>query len=147
MALIVDVAKQYSPTFSDIKDMYLRFDWIRVYPKYQILRFGVNGYLNKESGQTMRNAEYEQVKAVDAVFGTTAIFAQGDVMLVSHTENREAFINPQSSPMEPKFVWIDIYSMKLDDLKLENLSVEYLYPKLYELLKHDTRFSNIRDEV
>jgi hypothetical protein len=147
MALLVDLDKAYSHTFSDVKDMYLRLDWIRVYPKYKILRFVVNGYVCKESGQTMRQAEYEQVREIDGIFDTTAIFARGDVMLMSHTQNREAYVQPQSSPMEPKYVWSDIYSMKLDDLHIDELSVEKLYPKLYELLKLDTRFKNIRDDI
>jgi len=147
MALIVDLAKEYSPTKSEIKNLYLRFDWIRVYPKYRILRFVVNGYLSPESGQAMRENEYEQVRMVDTVFNTTAIMVQGDAMLVSHTQNREAFNHPQSSPMEPRALFTDIYSMKLDDMSIDTLDTEVLYPYLYSLLKLDTRFANVRDEV
>lgn len=61
MGLYADISGQHTSTKVDMKDVYLRINQVNIYPKYGVIKIAVSGYLNKESGQLLRNPEYESV--------------------------------------------------------------------------------------
>jgi len=147
MGLIVDIAKEHSQLKTALTDLYLRFDWVKIYPKYGIIKFVVAGYYDVTSGQALRAVEYEQNRYIDSVFQTNAVEVVNGELLLDSGRYRDQMSTPGSSPGEPIALWRDVYSMKIGDLAVENFSPEVLYPRLYEVIKVDPRFTNIRNEL
>lgn len=147
MAILVDIDAAYSPLKTSLKGLYLRLDWVKVYPKYKIVKFIVKGYLDDVSGKSMRDVEYEQFKYIDAIFKTNSVEVANGEVLIDSSRYRDNFTTPGSSGNEPMALWEDVYSMKVADIPVSALDVDVLYPYLYTALKADPRFSNVRDEL
>jgi hypothetical protein len=60
--------------------------------------------------------------------------------------NRDEMIPPQA-PDEPLPIFRDIYTIKMTEANASAMTVESLYPILYNALKADPRLNNVRDDI
>lgn len=148
MGLFADMDGQYTATKVAMNDVYLRINQVNVYPKFGVIKISVFGYVNKESGQLLRNDEYELTKYVDSVYQTTGITLTHDEQItMGFLVNRDAMSPPMQSPMEPVPIFRDAYTIKLTEANASAMTVDSLYPILYNALKADPRFGNVRDDL
>lgn len=147
MGLFADISSAYTSTKVAMNDVYLRINQVNVYPKYGVIKIAVSGYLNKESGQLLRNPEYEMARYVDTVYQTTGMSITNDAQItMGYMVNRDEMIPPQA-PDEPLPIFRDIYTIKMTEANASAMTVESLYPILYNALKADPRLNNVRDDI
>ena len=148
MGLLADIDGIYTSTRVLMKDVYLRINQVNVYPKFGIIKIALFGYVNKQSGQILRNDEYELAKYIDSTYATTGITLTNDEqMTMGFIVNRDVTNPPLQSPMEPIPVFRDIYTMKLSETNASAMTVDTLYPIVYAAVKNDPRFTNVRDDL
>ena len=147
MGLFADINGAFTSTKVAMNDVYLRINQVNVYPKYGVIKIAVSGYLNKESGQLLRNPEYEMARYVDTVYQTTGMSITNDAQItLGYMVNRDEMIPPQA-PDEPLPIFRDIYTIKMTEANASAMTVESLYPILYNALKADPRLNNVRDDI
>ena len=147
MGLFADINGAFTSTKVAMSDVYLRINQVNVYPKYGVIKIAVSGYLNKESGQLLRNPEYEMARYVDTVYQTTGMSITNDAQItMGYMVNRDEMIPPQA-PDEPLPIFRDIYTIKMTEANASAMTVESLYPILYNALKADPRLNNVRDDI
>lgn len=147
MGLFADINGAFTSTKVAMNDVYLRINQVNVYPKYGVIKIAVSGYLNKESGQLLRNPEYEMARYVDTVYQTTGMSITNDAQItMGYMVNRDEMIPPQA-PDEPLPIFRDIYTIKMTEANASAMTVESLYPILYNALKADPRLNNVRDDI
>lgn len=152
MGLIVDIKGDYNFTRTDLKDVYIRIETLQVYPKQNAVRANVTGFINKESGQLMKQVEIAGVKEVEEFFFTNEILNGMSAPIF----DRDSFIPPQTG-QEPQPVFRDYYTIYLKDAEgnVKNeykdlLLVDYegIYSTFYlKMRQFETRFTNIRDDL
>jgi len=148
LGIFADIDGAFTTTRVPMKDVYLRINQVSVNPKFQVVRISLFGYVNKDSGQLLRNEEYEMARYIDSVYQTTGISLTNDAQItMGFLINRDASIPPAQSPMEPTPIFRDVYTVKLSELNASAMTVSALYPHLYTALKADPRFQNIRDDL
>lgn len=147
MGLFADINGAFTSTKVAMNNVYLRINQVNVYPKYGVIKIAVSGYLNKESGQLLRNPEYEMARYVDTVYQTTGMSITNDAQItMGYMVNRDEMIPPQA-PDEPLPIFRDIYTIKMTEANASAMTVESLYPILYNALKTDPRLNNVRDDI
>lgn len=147
MGLFADINGAFTSTKVAMNNVYLRINQVNVYPKYGVIKIAVSGYLNKESGQLLRNPEYEMARYVDTVYQTTGMSITNDAQItMGYMVNRDDMIPPQA-PDEPLPIFRDIYTIKMTETNASAMTVEALYPILYNALKADPRLNNVRDDL
>lgn len=147
MGLFADINGAYTSTKVTMNNVYLRINQVNVYPKYGVIKIAVSGYLNKESGQLLRNPEYEMARYVDTIYQTTGVSITNDARItMGYMVNRDEMIPPQA-PDEPLPIFRDIYTIKMTEANASAMTVESLYPILYNALKADPRLNNVRDDI
>lgn len=147
MGLFADINGAFTSTKVTMNNVYLRINQVNVYPKYGVIKIAVSGYLNKESGQLLRNPEYEMARYVDTVYQTTGMSITNDAQItMGYMVNRDEMIPPQA-PDEPLPIFRDIYTIKMTEANASAMTVESLYPILYNALKADPRLNNVRDDI
>lgn len=147
MGLFADINGAFTSTKVAMNNVYLRINQVNVYPKYGVIKIAVSGYLNKESGQLLRNPEYEMARYVDTVYQTTGMSITNDTRItMGYMVNRDEMIPPQA-PDEPLPIFRDIYTIKMTEANAQAMTVESLYPILYNALKADPRLNNVRDDI
>lgn len=147
MGLFADINGAFTSTKVAMNNVYLRINQVNVYPKYGVIKIAVSGYLNKESGQLLRNPEYEMARYVDTVYQTTGMSITNDAQItMGYMVNRDEMIPPQA-PDEPLPIFRDIYTIKMTEANASAMTVESLYPILYNALKADPRLNNVRDDI
>ncbi|MPL59620.1 hypothetical protein SDC9_05174 [bioreactor metagenome] len=147
MGLFADINGAFTSTKVAMNNVYLRINQVNVYPKYGVIKIAVSGYLNKESGQLLRNPEYEMARYVDTVYQTTGMSITNDAQItMGYMVNRDEMIPPQA-PDEPFPIFRDIYTIKMTEANASAMTVESLYPILYNALKADPRLNNVRDDI
>jgi len=148
VGIYADIAGAYTSTKVDMKDVYLRINQVNVYPKYGVIKIAVSGYLNKESGQLLRNPEYEMARYVDTVYQTTGVSITNDAQItMGYMVNRDEMLAPPQAPDEPFPIFRDVYTVKMTEANASAMTVESLYPILYNALKADLRLNNVRDDI
>ncbi|MHB9152938.1 MAG: hypothetical protein ACYC2S_09795 [Spirochaetales bacterium] len=147
MGLFADMEGTYTATKVAMNDVYLRINQVNVYPKYSVIKIAVSGYLNKESGQLLRNPEYEMARYVDTVYQTTGMSITNDAQItMGYMVNRDDMVPPQA-PDEPIPIFRDIYTIKMTEANASAMTIDALYPILYAALKADPRLTNVRDDL
>ncbi len=145
MALIVDLNAEHNNTGVDIRDVYIRITSGLFYPKHNVFKIIVYGFINKESGQLHRiREEAEQQEFSDAIAITNLGYIPGDAVMTLGPDFSGA-LEVLRNFKDPMTIFSEMYNIAIpSDVEI---TVESLWTFAYQIIKKDSRFKNIRDEV
>lgn len=145
MALIADIEK--TQLFTEVKDVYLRINSIRIYPMYNMIKISVAGYPITASREKIRLIEEQQETLLrEKVFIEPNDEIVGGSALLDVLDERDGYNEPPYDAQYPVHIWYDTYTIDIKpDMDLNDKAG--LYERLYSLIKKDDRLSNLRDDL
>lgn len=146
MALKIDLEADANFTKAALTDVYLRIDRVQVFPKYDVIKVYVEGYVKTESREAVRAIEVQQYDYFQKMFSDTGKEILNGSLFNQLLEERNQYETPPFMRDYPVNIFNDSYTVKLTD-ELKNLDIDNLYTKLYKLIATDSRFSNVRNDI
>ncbi len=144
MALLVDLKADSNYSQIDLTDVYVRIDRVQIQPKFGIMKMTVEGYISPDVSSVIRGIEQAQTTFASNFFEEVGSDIISGSLYNSVQEERSMLEPPPFTQDYPVALFNDVFTVRLTE-ETASTSVDDLYPILYEMLKTETRFQNVRD--